>query len=278
MDKVNAAAEFVRQKMEGFNARTAVVLGSGLGDVVPRDPQARVVPFQDIPHFPKTQVAGHAGELWGQTWNGCPCYVFRGRVHYYEGHGIEDVVFPIRLMAALGAERVILTNAAGSLRLEWRPGEIALILDHINISGLNPLRGPAGSGRGPRFPDMTAAYDEAMRAAALKVAQELKLPVREGVYAFMPGPSYETPAEIRMLRTLGADLVGMSTVPETIAARQLGLGVLGLSFITNHAAGMAGKRLSHQDVMQASVLGGDHVGLLIEMLLPRLENFDHKGA
>lgn len=269
-EKIEAAADFMREKLAGFAAPSAVILGSGLGEVAPHDPNAIVVSYRDIPHFPTTQVAGHAGELWAQHWNGCPCFVLRGRPHYYEGHTLEDVVFPIRLLAALGVRRLVITNAAGSLRLEWRPGETAFILDHINISGLNPLRGPHVFGDGPRFPDMTAAYDEAMRAAALKVMQELKLPVREGVYAFMPGPTYETPAEIHMLRTLGADLVGMSTVPEVVAARQLDLSVLGLSFITNHAAGLAGKRLSHQDVMQASALGGKHVSLLLETLLPRL--------
>lgn len=226
-------------------ARLGVVLGSGLSGFADALVDARVVPMDSIPHCPVPRVAGHPGNLYfgriGQTSVAC----LQGRVHAYEGHAEERVVFGVRLLAALGCRAVILSNAAGGIRDDLGAGDLMLIADHLNLTGKNPL---IGFDEGIRFPDMSEAYDPALRTLGREAAEELNLNLREGVYAGVLGPSYETPAEIRMLRAMGADAVGMSTVLEVIALRQLGVRVAAVSAITNKAAGLSARPLDHSDV------------------------------
>ncbi len=225
------AAAFLARRLSA-HPEIAVILGSGLGDL-DLGPMTDRLPYAKIPGFPRAGVGGHAGVLTA----GGRVAVLRGRSHYYEGRSMEEVVRPVRILARLGVRTLVLTNAAGAVNPKFRPGDLMLIRDHLNLMGVHPLRGA------PSFVDMTEVYDRGLRK---------RLRLREGVYAAMPGPSYETPAEIRMLRTLGADAVGMSTVPEAIAAREVGLRVLGISLITNLGAGMGKRPLSHAEVLEAS--------------------------
>ncbi len=226
----------------------AMILGSGLGGVADRIESPVSIPFAEIDGFPRPAVAGHAGKLVAGTLSGKPVLAMAGRGHLYEGNSVATVSFPVRVMRALGVKALLVTNAAGGVRADLGAGHFMVIRDHLNLLGSNPLTGPNDETLGPRFPDMTAAYDPAMSAKALAAGKKLGVPISEGVYAAMPGPSYETPAEIRMLRALGADAVGMSTVPEVIAARHGGMRVVGISFISNAAAGMSGTPLTHEEV------------------------------
>lgn len=226
------------------------MLGSGLGRLADSVAAPVRVPYRDIPGFPGVSVAGHAGLLVGGRIEGVPVLVQSGRFHLYEGHGAETAALPIRVFAALGIQRLILTNAAGGLRATFRIPTLMLLADHINLMWRNPLIGAVAEGE-DRFPDMSEPYDRDLRDLARTVALREGIPLEEGVYAGLLGPSYETPAEIRMLARLGADAVGMSTVPETVAARARGMRVLGISSITNLAAGLSAAPLSHADVMQA---------------------------
>ena len=248
IERIDKAAAYIREALG--EADIAVVLGSGLGDYVEALQDARMIPYSEIPGFPASTVAGHAGELWAGTLHGKRVLMMRGRFHSYEGHPLSDVVLPIRAMARMGVKDLILTNAAGAVNVDFAPGDLMLITDFINFSGKNPLTGPNVEELGPRFPDMSRAYDKRLRAIAAEVAQERGITLREGVYAWFNGPTYETPAEIRMARVLGADAVGMSTVPETIAAVHAGMRVLGVSCLTNMAAGILDAPLSHQEVME----------------------------
>ena len=231
-------------------AEIAIVLGSGLGDYAEVLTDAQVAPYHDIPGFPESTVPGHAGELYTGNLYGRRVMMMRGRFHGYEGYPLSDVTLPIRVMARLGVKALILTNAAGAVNTSFAPGELMLIDDYINFSGQNPLRGENLEAFGPRFPDMSRAYDRELRALALDVAERENITLRQGVYAWFNGPCYETPAEIRMARVLGADAVGMSTVPETIVAVHSGLRVLGVSCLTNMAAGILDQPLSHQEVVE----------------------------
>lgn len=248
IERIDKAAAYIREALG--EADIAVVLGSGLGDYVEALTEARMIPYSEIPGFPMSTVAGHAGELWAGTLHGKRVLMMRGRFHSYEGHPLNDVVLPIRAMARMGVKDLILTNAAGAVNVDFAPGDLMLITDFINFSGKNPLTGPNVEELGPRFPDMSRAYDKRLRAIAAEVAQERGITLREGVYAWFNGPTYETPAEIRMARVLGADAVGMSTVPETIAAVHAGMRVLGVSCLTNMAAGILDAPLSHQEVVE----------------------------
>lgn len=248
IERIDKAAAYIREALG--EADIAVVLGSGLGDYVEALQDARMIPYSEIPGFPASTVAGHAGELWAGTLHGKRVLMMRGRFHSYEGHPLSDVVLPIRAMARMGVKDVILTNAAGAVNVDFAPGDLMLITDFINFSGKNPLTGPNVDELGPRFPDMSRAYDKRLRAIAAEAALERGITLREGVYAWFNGPTYETPAEIRMARVLGADAVGMSTVPETIAAVHAGMRVLGVSCLTNMAAGILDAPLSHQEVME----------------------------
>jgi purine-nucleoside phosphorylase len=245
-------------------APVGVVLGSGLGAFGDALVGLQKVPYTQIPHMPVSTVVGHAGNLClGGTEGGTPVVCLQGRAHLYEGHEPERVVFGVRLLARLGCRAVVVTNAAGGVRAGLEPGDLMLLTDHLNLLGRNPLVGPNDSTLGPRFPDMTTAYDSRLRALAWEAARSRGVHLREGVYAAVLGPSYETPAEIRMLRVLGADAVGMSTVPEVIALGHLGVPVAAVSCITNLAAGISPVPLDHAEVEHTARLARDRfVGLL----------------
>ena len=244
------------EAVRAIEARTSLrpaiglVLGSGLGAFAQTLDQAAAIPYREIPHFPVSTAIGHAGELVVGTSGGVPVAVMAGRVHHYEGYSLQDVVFPVRVLGRFGVKTLILTNAAGSVNVSYQPGELMVIDDHINYMGGHPLIGPNEEELGPRFFDMTEAYDPQLREIAEKACAQAGVPVQHGVYIAFTGPSYETPAEIRMARTLGADAVGMSTVPEVLAARHMGMRVLGISCVTNMGAGILKKKLDHREVLE----------------------------
>ncbi len=238
-------------------------MGSGLGGVADSLTEASRIPFAEIPAFPRSTAIGHAGQMVIGKSVGVPVAAMQGRVHLYEGYSAEQVVFPIRVFARMGIRAVILTNAAGGINLKYQQGALVLISDHINLQGTNPLVGANDARFGVRFPDMTHAYDKQYRAVAREEADKLGMTLHEGVYAALLGPSYETPAEIRYLRTIGADLVGMSTAFEVIAARHMGINVLAISCVTNMAAGILDQPLSHKEVMDT----GERVKTSFEALL-----------
>lgn len=250
--------------------RIAVVLGSGLGGFATRLRERIEIPYSEIPHWPVPTAVGHAGRLVLGRLGSLEVAVMAGRVHLYEGYRPDQVVFGVRVLARLGARLLVLTNAAGGINPAYQKGALVLISDHINLQGSNPLVGPNDEALGPRFPDMSEAYPRRLREIAHQVARELGLSLAEGVYAAMLGPSYETPAEIRFLRSIGADLVGMSTVPEVIAANHMGIAVLAISCVTNLAAGLAPGRLSHQEVLETGERVRRDLERLLEALLPRL--------
>lgn len=230
----------------------AIILGSGLGALADAVEREATIPYGEIPHFPVSTAVGHAGNLVLGTLEGKAVVVMQGRVHLYEGHPAARVAFPARVLVALGARVLIVTNAAGGLRPEWSPGTLMLIRDHLDLLRDHPLRGANDDRLGPRFPDMTRAYAPELRALVREVAAARGLALEEGVYVAMPGPTYETPAEVRMLQVLGADATGMSTVPEVIVANHMGARVIGISCITNKAAGITGEPLSHEEVTETA--------------------------
>lgn len=240
--------DLIKEKLT-IKPQVGLVLGSGLGVLAEEITNPLIIPYEEIPDFPVSTVEGHAGRLVIGELAGVPVMTMQGRFHYYEGYTMKEITFPIRVMQGLGIKNLIVTNAAGGINLTFEPGTIMLITDHINLMGTNPLIGENLSEFGTRFPDMTQAYCPHLRSVAQKVAQNLNINLREGVYAGLTGPSYETPAEIRYLRTIGADAVGMSTVPEVIVANHGGMKVLGISCITNMAAGVSGEKLNHDEVM-----------------------------
>jgi purine-nucleoside phosphorylase len=246
IQRVRAAAAFVAERLQR-PPRVGLVLGSGLGGFADQLTDVARIPYAEIPEMPRPLVVGHAGNLCAGSVAGVPVACLQGRSHIYEGHTPTRAVFGVRLLAELGCRIMLLTNAAGGIHSSFVPGDLMLITDHLNLMGDSPLRGPNFEG-GPRFPDLSQAYDANLQAAAREAARVAGVTLREGVYAAMLGPSYETPAEIRMLRTLGADAVGMSTVPEVIALRQIGVRVGAMSCITNLAAGISGQPLDHSEV------------------------------
>ncbi len=252
------------------DARIAVVLGSGLSGFTDALGEVERVPYAELEGFPMPSVEGHVGEVVAGRLAGVPLLCLRGRVHLYEGGPIHAVNGPIRALMALGVRLVVLTNAAGALADRLRPGTVALIADHINLMGANPLTGPNDDTVGPRFCDMSAVYDPELRARARAVAARLGIGLEEGVYLATPGPSFETPAEIRAFQALGADLVGMSTVPEAISARHAGLRVLGFSVVTNKAAGLGTATLSHAETLARAAVAGRDLARLLEALVPEL--------
>lgn len=247
-EEVMAAADAVRQRT-GPPGETAVVLGSGLGDFADAISRPVVIPYGELPSFPVSAVVGHPGRLVAGELAGRRLVALAGRVHAYEGHSLRTVTFAIRVLGALGVKTLILTNAAGGINTGFSQGALMLISDHINLMGMNPLAGPNEDRFGPRFPDMSEVYSARLRHLAREAAADARIPVEEGVYVAVLGPSYETPAEIRAFRTLGADAVGMSTVPEALVARHMGMEVLGISCITNMAAGVLPQPLVHDEVM-----------------------------
>jgi len=250
--------------------RVGIVLGSGLGAFADTLENPVVTPYAEIPGWPPSTAIGHAGKLIVGGVEGVPVAVLAGRAHLYEGYTAQQSVFGIRYLRKLGVESLILTNAAGGVNVNFGAGQLVLISDHINLLGQNPLTGPNDDSLGARFPDMSEAYSKRYREIARVAGQSLGLDLPEGVYAAVPGPSYETPAEIRYMRTIGADLVGMSTIPETIAANHMGMKVLGISCVTNAAAGVLDQELNHAEVLE---VGERMKGTLIELLrriIPRL--------
>ena len=241
----------VREKTD-FLPEIGIVLGSGLGDFARQVEKSAEISYDSLPGFPVSTVAGHAGKLIFGYVRSVPVVVMQGRVHYYEGYSMEQVVAPIRLMGMLGAKKLLLTNAAGGVNTDFTPGDLMVITDHISAFVPSPLRGENPEALGPRFPDMSRVYDEAMGRAVLTAGEKLGQSLRQGVYLQWQGPNYETPAEIRMFRTLGADAVGMSTVCEAIAARHMGLRVCAISCITNMACGILPQPLSHEEVQQTA--------------------------
>jgi purine-nucleoside phosphorylase len=249
--KLTETVDYIRTYCRSQPA-LGLILGSGFGSYADSFTDCRTIPFSNIPHFPKSTIAGHHGNLVLGSVEGVSCIALQGRTHLYEGYTVREITFPVRVLGCLGIGSLFLTNAAGGLNPEYRPGDLMLIADHINLMGCNPLIGPNPDDLGPRFPDMSAVYNAGLRRVALDVAGNLEIPIHQGIYLGVTGPSYETPAEIRMFRTLGADAVGMSTVPEAIVAAHMGIPVLGISCITNMAAGMASEKLSHTDVLETS--------------------------
>ncbi len=277
------AAAFIRSKY-AKPIKTVVVLGSGLGSFADELADPVKIPYEQIPHFSRSTVEGHAGQLVLGEIDGLPIAVQQGRFHFYEGYEMDQVTFPIRAFGRMGIENVILTNAAGSLSTEMTPGSLMLISDHLNCMGVNPLRGVNDSRFGPRFPDMTAAYDtdlqELVSEAADQIAKErfengddevLTDFLHRGIYCGLSGPTYETPAEVRMYRLLGADAVGMSTVPEAIVARHQGMRVVGISCITNFAAGMTDEEIDHAEVMETGARVADVFKELLRRIIEGLK-------
>jgi purine-nucleoside phosphorylase len=260
--RAEAASYFIQKRTE-LRPKIALVLGSGLGAFADEFANPTRIPYAKIPHFPRSTAIGHAGQLVIGEVGGVEVAGMQGRVHLYEGYSPLDVTFPIRVFTRLGVKAVILTNAAGGIKKEFTQGRLVVISDHINLQGANPLSGPNDENFGPRFPDMTNAYDKKFRHLTLAAGRELGIELGEGVYAALAGPSYETPAEIRYLRSIGADLVGMSTVPEVIAARHSGMRALGISCVTNAAAGVLDRPLDHNEVLEtAERVKSQFIGLL----------------
>lgn len=267
--KLKATTQYLL-KHTSYPIDLAVVLGSGLGSLADEVEDAKVISYSEIPHFHGTQVAGHEGRLIFGKVGGARVAFLQGRFHFYEGYPIDEVVLPARVMGLLGARVLLQTNAAGGVNTRYRPADLMVIDDHINLTGSNPLFGKNLDKLGPRFPDMTEAYDPGAKAIIKQTALEKGIAIHAGVYGGLLGPTYETPAEIRMFRTLGIDAVGMSTVPETIAAHHLGLKVAGISCITNLAAGLSTEKLTHDEVIENSKEGALKLKRLLRAAIPRL--------
>lgn len=264
--RIMAAAEFIRSQVS-LRPTVGLVLGSGLGDFADTLEDAVRIPYSRIPNFPVPTVPGHSGALVFGKKCGKSVVVLQGRIHYYEGLSQQEITLPIRVLAALGVKTLVLTNACGGVNLSFRPGDLMLICDHINFSGANPLIGPNLDAFGPRFPDMSDLYTASLRATIKEKASADGMELQEGVYAMYSGPNYETPAEIRMFRILGADTVGMSTVPEALVAGQCGMQVVGVSCVTNMAAGVLPRKLSHAEVMETADRVRDKFRKLIDLIL-----------
>jgi len=269
-ERAEHAARVIRSR-RAEEPRAALVLGSGLGAFADDLEDALAVPYEEIPGFARSTVEGHTGRLVLGRVGGVETAVMQGRFHYYEGYTLEEVTFPIRVLGLLGAKSLVLTNAAGGLNNAYTEGALVCISDHLNLMGANPLHGRNDERFGPRFPDMTAVYDHEYQETAICEARAIGLELRRGVYAALAGPSYETPAEIRMLRLLGADAVGMSTVPEAIVARQMGLRVLGISCITNLAAGVLDRPIDHAEVMETGQRVREKFSELLRRVIPKLQ-------
>jgi purine-nucleoside phosphorylase len=275
-DQAKEAASFLQAKLGRLTPLIGIVLGSGLGAVAEAIESPIFIPYGEIPHFPQSTVEGHSGRIVAGLLGGVPVIVMQGRVHYYEGYTPQQVTFPMRVLGLLGVETVILTNAAGGINANYQIGDLVLLADHINMLGFNPLIGPnesrfgARPKSGLRFFDMTQAYSVELRSLAQAAAKADGTALHEGVYLATSGPSFETPAEIRAFRSLGADLVGMSTVPETIVARHMGIDVLGISCVTNLAAGISATNLSHEEVFEAGSRVQHRLANLLSRLAPAI--------
>ncbi|MGB9178116.1 MAG: purine-nucleoside phosphorylase [Pyrinomonadaceae bacterium] len=268
-ERAEHAARTVRARWNE-DASVAIVLGSGLGAFADEFEDASAIPYEEIPGFARSTVEGHAGRLVLGKIEGVPIIAMQGRFHYYEGYSIEEVVFPVRVLKLMGVRSLILTNAAGGINVEFDQGALMVISDHLNLMGINPLRGPNDKRFGERFPDMSEVYAHDFQEIAMEEASAMNLQVRRGIYGALTGPSYETPAEVRMLRTLGADAVGMSTVPEAIVARQMGVKILGISCITNLAAGVIDQPINHLDVMETGARVHATFKELLRRIIPKI--------
>ncbi|WP_172253534.1 purine-nucleoside phosphorylase [Saccharibacillus deserti] len=267
-EEIMEARDFIAAKTE-HQPTIGLILGSGLGTLADEIENAVVIPYADIPYFAKSEAIGHANELVIGQLNGKTVVAMKGRFHYYEGYSLKEVTFPVRVMKALGVETVIVTNACGAVNTSFKPGDLMLISDHINLVGANPLIGPNNSELGVRFPDVSQVYNRELRELAQEVAAQQGTALQQGVYAWWSGPAYETPAEIRMIRTLGGDAVGMSTVPETIVAVHGGMKVLGISCLTNMACGILDQPLSHDEVIEVAAQVREKFVGLVKGILAR---------
>lgn len=267
--RVENAARTIRARA-AVDARIAIVLGSGLGGFAEDFADSVSVPYRDIPGFVSSTAQGHVGSLVIGKVDGVPVMAMQGRVHYYEGYSLEEITFPIRTFKLLGIETLILTNAAGGIDVQLTQGALMVISDHLNLMGVNPLRGRNDDRFGPRFPDMSEVYSRDLQEIVTEEARDLGISARRGIYAALAGPSYETPAEIHLLRSLGADAVGMSTVPEAIVARQMGIKVVGISCITNMAAGIGDEPINHEEVMETGQRVRENFTLLLRRLIARV--------
>jgi len=267
--RADRAAKFVLSQTK-LQPRIALVLGSGLGAFADEFENAARVPYAKIPGFPVSTAIGHAGQMVIGTVSGVPVAAMQGRVHFYEGYSIAEVTFPMRVLGRMGIKAVILTNAAGGINRNYKQGSLVVLRDHINLQGVNPLIGPNDERLELRFPDMSRAYSKALGDAARAEGQKLGMVVYEGIYAALSGPCYETPAEIHYLRTIGADLVGMSTVPETIVARHMGIEVLGISCVTNMAAGILAQAITQEEVLETGARVHAQFTALLRAVIPRI--------
>lgn len=268
-ERAEHAARTVRARCRE-DVRVGLVLGSGLGAFADELEDAVAIPYEEIPGFARSTVEGHAGRLVAGRVGGVHVAAMQGRFHFYEGYTLEEVTFPIRVFKLLGADSLVLTNAAGGLNNSLKQGSLMLINDHLNLLGSSPLRGPNDTRFGARFPDLSEVYDRALQETAVAEAHAMKLELRRGIYAALHGPNYETPAEIRMLRALGADAVGMSTVPEAIVARHMSMRVLGISCITNMAAGVLDRPIDHAEVMETGESVREIFSELLRRVIPKL--------
>lgn len=264
-NNIKQVADQIKSKIGNYQPKIGIILGSGLGGIAEAIDNPVIIPYEDIEGFPHSTVSGHAGRLVVGKLNGVDVLCMQGRVHYYEGHSPAALALVIRSYRALGIETMILTNAAGSLKIDMGPGSLMIISDHINLSGFNPLIGPNDETVGPRFPDMTYAYDRDLRKKLLTVAESESINLRSGVYLMTSGPNFETPAEIRMFKMIGADAVGMSTVSETLCAVHCGMKVVGVSVITNYGAGMVQEKQTHEETLAQA----DEAGKKLQRIITR---------
>jgi purine-nucleoside phosphorylase len=269
-EKITAAETYIQKRIRNFKPTVGLILGSGLGNLADEIKSPVKIKYNDIPGFPFSSVQGHAGQLVIGTLQGKKVIAMQGRAHYYEGNSLEEVTLPIRVMKKLGVENVIITNAAGGVNRKFTPGDLMIITDHINFSGVNPLRGKNQDEFGERFPDLSTCYDHELMKLVRNVGKEKKIKLQEGVYFFSVGPSYETPAEIRAIQILGASAVGMSTVPEVVVAAHCGLKVIGISCITNMAAGILNQKLAHEEVIEITVKVNQKFITLLKAIVKKL--------
>ena len=265
-ERIHAAADFIAARTS-IRPQVGLILGSGLGDYADTLEDRVVIPFSSIPDFPQATVEGHTGAFVFGTRQGKPVVALQGRLHYYEGHSMQDLTLPVRIMALLGVKTLILTNAAGGVNYNFVPGDLMLMTDHINYSGNNPLIGANMPEFGPRFPDVSDLYSKDLRRKILNAATAQGISLQQGVYMMFTGPNYETPAEVRMARIVGADAVGMSTVPEALVAAQCGIQVVGISCITNMACGILNQPLNHQEVIEVAALVHNKFHNLVTLIL-----------
>lgn len=270
-ERAEHATRVIRSRIS-VEPRIALVLGSGLGDFADDFDEAVGIPYEEIPGFMRSTAQGHAGRLVVGKIDSVPVLAMQGRVHYYEGYSLEEVTFPIRTFDLLGIKTLVLTNAAGGINVQLTQGALMVISDHLNLMGVNPLRGPNDERFGPRFPDMSSVYSPELQALVVDEAKAIGVEVRRGIYGALSGPSYETPAEIHLLRNLGADAVGMSTVPEAIVARHMGLEVLGISCITNMAAGISDEPINHEEVMATGIRVRETFAELLRRVIGAINN------